>query len=113
MAIWSSMTVRRSFFCFFFIFFGLGASLLACEPAPRTPVDPGPQDPTVEYVARQQILTDLPMRVRLPARYGAERVLVFVHLWGMRGWSTFELGRDGEHRDGGRAVLLPRARRAG
>jgi hypothetical protein len=96
MAIWSSMTVRRSFFCFFFIFFGLGASLLACEPAPRTPVDPGPQDPTVEYVARQQILTDLPMRVRLPARYGAERVLVFVHLWGMRGWSTFELGRDGQ-----------------
>ena len=68
----------------------------ACERPPATPADPGPREPTVEYVAKQQILTDLPMRVRLPARYGAERVLVFVHLWGTSGWSTLELGREGQ-----------------
>jgi len=54
----------------------------------------------VEYVTRQEILTDLPLRVRLPARYGADRVLVFAHLWGTRGWSTFELGRDGQTWEG-------------
>jgi hypothetical protein len=80
----------------------LGASLFACacERPPATPVDPGPPQPVVEYVPRQEILTALPMRVRLPARYGAERVVVFVHLWGTRGWSTFELGRDGQAWEG-------------
>ncbi|MGO8995764.1 MAG: hypothetical protein ACLQVI_20835 [Polyangiaceae bacterium] len=68
----------------------------ACERPPATPADPGPPEPTVEYVAKQQILTDLPMRVRLPARYGAERVLVFVRLWGTSGWRTLELDRDGQ-----------------
>jgi hypothetical protein len=54
----------------------------------------------IEYVTRQQILTALPLRVRLPARYGAERVLVFAHLWGNRDWSAFELGRDGQTWEG-------------
>jgi len=52
--------------------------------------------PIVEYVTRQEILTPLPLRVRLPARYGAERVLVFVHMWGSRDWSTLELARAGQ-----------------
>jgi hypothetical protein len=64
------------------------------------PADPGPPQPIVEYVASQEILTPLPMRVRLPARYGVERILVFVHLWGTRGWSTFELARDGQTWEG-------------
>jgi hypothetical protein len=72
----------------------------ACERPPATPVDHGPAEPMVEYVARQQILTELPMRVRLPGRYGAERVLVFVHLWGMRDWNSFELARDGQTWEG-------------
>jgi hypothetical protein len=79
----------------------LGALLAcACDRPPATPVDPGPAQPVVEYVARQQILTALPMRVRLPARYGAERILVFVHLWGEPDWTTFELGRDGQTWEG-------------
>ncbi len=80
----------------------LGAALFACAPdrGPAAPNDPGPADPTVEYVARQQILTELPMRVRLPARYGAERVFAFVHLWGTPGWSTVELRRGGQAWEG-------------
>ncbi len=80
----------------------LGASLhaSACAPPPVAPVDPGPPEAMVEYVTRQQILTELPLRVRLPARYGAERVLVFAHLWGTRGWRTFELGREGQTWEG-------------
>jgi hypothetical protein len=74
--------------------------LSACERPPAAPSDPGPPEPMVEYVARQQILTELPMRVRLPARYGAERVLVCVHLWGTRGWRTLELGREGQTWEG-------------
>jgi hypothetical protein len=79
-------------------------ALLACaceRTPPATPADPGPPEPTVEYVAKQQVLTDLPMRVRLPARYGVERVLVFVHLWGTRGWSPLELDREGQTWQGG------------
>jgi hypothetical protein len=81
---------------------GFGSLLFAsaCERPPVTPADPGPPQPVVEYVAQQQILTELPMRVQLPARYGAERVLVFAHLWGMRDWSTFELSRDGQTWEG-------------
>jgi len=80
----------------------LGATLVACAPerGAAAPNDPGPTDPTVEYVARQQILTELPMRVRLPARYGAERVFAFIHLWGTAGWSTVELRRDGQAWEG-------------
>ena len=78
----------------------LVASLAGCARPPRTPADPGPPQPTIEYVTRQQILTELPLRVRLPARYGADRVLVFAHLWGTRGWSTFELERSGQTWEG-------------
>jgi hypothetical protein len=81
----------------------LGFSLLACaceERPPLTPADPGPPEPVVEHVAQQQILTPLPMRVSLPARYGTERVLVFVHLWGTRGWRTLELARNGQTWEG-------------
>jgi hypothetical protein len=82
--------------------FAIASSLFvcACERPPVTPADPGPPAPMVEYVARQQILTELPMRVRLPAHYGAQRVVVFVHLWGMRDWTSFELARDGQTWEG-------------
>jgi hypothetical protein len=50
----------------------------------------------VEYVTEQEILTPLPVRVRLPARYGAERVLVFFQTWGSRHWDTLELARAGQ-----------------
>jgi hypothetical protein len=77
---------------------GLGLALLAsaCDRAPVSPADVGPSRPVVEYVTKQEILTPLPLRVRLPAAYGAERVLVFVHLWGARHWDTIELAREGQ-----------------
>lgn len=80
----------------------LGAALLtiACEPPPRPAADPGPPQPIVEYVTQQQILTELPLRVRLPARYGAERVLVFARLWGTKDWTPFELARVGQTWEG-------------
>jgi hypothetical protein len=58
--------------------------------------EPEPASPVVDYVTQQEILTALPMRVRLPARYGAERVLVFFRTWGSRGWATMELARAGQ-----------------
>jgi hypothetical protein len=58
--------------------------------------EPGPPAPVVEYVTEQEILTPLPLRVQLPARYGAERVLVFFHTWGSRDWATIELARAGQ-----------------
>jgi hypothetical protein len=75
----------------------LGGSLLllACAPAPAAP-EPGPPAPEVDYVMRQEILTPLPLRVRLPSRYGAERVLVFFHTWGSRDWNMIELARAGQ-----------------
>ena len=75
------------------------ASLLlgACaEPATPVATDPGPPLPVVEHVATQEILTPLPLRVGLPARYGAERVLVFVKTWGSRDWAVLELARAGQ-----------------
>jgi len=72
----------------------------ACDRPPAMPRDPGPPVPSVEYVTKQEILTPLPLRVRLPARYGAERVLVFVHRWGERDWDTFELARSGQTWEG-------------
>jgi len=74
------------------------ALLLACchAPEPMTVMAPEPSQPMVEYVTEQEILTPLPLRVRLPARYGAERVLVFFQTWGSRQWETLELGRAGQ-----------------
>jgi len=68
-----------------------------CRPAETyAVVVPEPAQPMVEYVTEQEILTPLPLRVRLPARYGAERVLVFFQTWGSRHWDTLELGRVGQ-----------------
>src|SRR5262245_60944731 len=68
----------------------------ACTVTPEVPADPGPPAPVVEYVTKQEILTPLPLRVRLPARYGAENVLVFYHTWGSRGWGVLPLERSGQ-----------------
>jgi hypothetical protein len=69
----------------------------ACAEAPApVAVLPEPAQPTVEYVSEQEILTPLPLRVRLPSRYQAERVLVFFQTWGSRDWKTLELGRVGQ-----------------
>lgn len=74
--------------------FGL---LVSCRPAgPSAAAMPEPAQPVVEYVTTQEILTPLPLRVWLPARYGAERVLVFFQTWGSRRWETLELGRAGQ-----------------
>lgn len=78
----------------------LSISLCACEQPAASPLDPGPAVPSVEYVTKQEILTPLPLRVRLPSRYNAERVLVFVHRWGERDWDTFELARAGQTWEG-------------
>lgn len=56
----------------------------------------GPAAPTVEYVTEQEILTPLPLRVRLPAAYGAEHVVVLYRTWGSQGWSQLELTRRGQ-----------------
>lgn len=75
---------------------GALALLSGCANEAQTPVDPGPPAPVVEYVTRQEILTPLPLRVRLPARYGAENVLVFYHTWGSREWGVLPLARAGQ-----------------
>lgn len=75
----------------------IAAALLAASCArPPAPVDPGPSFPIVEFVTQQEILTPLPLRVRLPTRYRAEHVLVFVHTWGSRDWTALELARAGQ-----------------
>ena len=69
----------------------------SCERPPAAPVNaPEPASPTVEYVWRQEILTPLPVRVRLPSRYGAERVIVFYRTWGSSDWAPLELVRSGQ-----------------
>jgi hypothetical protein len=71
--------------------------LAACRPpVPAAAVAPEPSQPVVEAVTTQEILTPLPLRVWLPSRYGAERVLVFFQTWGSRRWETLELGRAGQ-----------------
>src|SRR5262245_16914308 len=78
--------------------FAIALALLAssCARPPAPAADPGPPFPVVEYLTRQEILTPLPLRVHLPARYGVERVLVFVNMWGTRDWATLELAREGQ-----------------
>ncbi len=73
----------------------LVAAAAGCGRPPVAPEREVPA-PTVEYVTQQEILTPLPLRVRLPSKYGAERVFVFFHTWGSRRWSTLELARAGE-----------------
>lgn len=60
------------------------------------PTEPGPAVPTVEYVTRQEVLTPLPLRVRMPAASGTEHVVVLVRTWGSRGWHPMELSRTGQ-----------------
>jgi hypothetical protein len=71
--------------------------LTACAAAPGIlHGDPSPPAPVVEYVTHQEILTPLPLRVRLPARYGAERVFVFYKGWGLHDWDVLQLARVGQ-----------------
>ncbi len=75
-------------------------AVAACSCAPPAvapgPLLPEPASPMVEYVFRQEILSPLPVRVRLPARYGAERVIVFYRTWGSPDWAPLELARHGQ-----------------
>jgi hypothetical protein len=64
--------------------------------APSAIVEPGPATPEVQYLTRQEILTPLPLRVRLPATEGAEHVIVLFRTWGSRGWRNLELARVGQ-----------------
>lgn len=74
------------------------AALISCSPPdfPSQPADPGPPAPVIEHVAQQEILTPLPLRVRLPASYGVEYVLVLVLTWGSPDWQIVELDRYGQ-----------------
>jgi hypothetical protein len=78
----------------------LGTSCLAlasCRPAETSVIATAePSQPVVEFVTTQEILTPLPLRVWLPARYGAERILVFYQTWGTRHWDALELARAGQ-----------------
>jgi hypothetical protein len=77
---------------------GVIAVALLASSCARPPVigDPGPTWPVVEHVTQQEILAPLPLRVRLPARYGAENVLVLYQTWGSRDWAMLELERAGQ-----------------
>lgn len=70
------------------------ASCASC--ASTSAHDPGPSVTVVEYVRQQEILTPLPLRVRLPVALGAEHVVVLVRTWGSRGWQPMELERRGQ-----------------
>lgn len=70
-------------------------SVFACACAPSF-IEPGPAAPEVHYVLRQEILAPLPLRVRLPARDGAEHVVVLFRTWGSQGWRARELERVGQ-----------------
>lgn len=71
-------------------------SVLALSCGAATVSDPGPAAPVVEYVTQQEILTPLPLRVRLPASSNAEHVVVLYRTWGSRGWTRMELARAGQ-----------------
>jgi hypothetical protein len=64
--------------------------------ASTAPQDPGPASPSIEYVTRQEVLTPLPLRVRLPSATHAEHVVVLFRTWGSRSWRHMELGRAGQ-----------------
>ncbi len=75
---------------------GLALFAASCAPVTPAPIDPGPPEPVIEHVARQEILTPLPLRVSLPASFNAEHVLVLVLTWGSRDWQVVELDRHGQ-----------------
>jgi len=68
----------------------------ACADVTPSPHDAGPAFPIIEYVTKQEILTPLPLRVRLPAKFGVKYVLVLVRPWGSRDWQIVELDRSGQ-----------------
>lgn len=70
--------------------------LTACASVAPASFDPGPPQPIIEHVAKQEILTPLPLRVSLPASYGVQHVLVLVLTWGSRDWQVVELARHGQ-----------------
>ncbi|MEM1029658.1 MAG: hypothetical protein AAGN82_04870 [Myxococcota bacterium] len=68
----------------------------ACAPTAAEYVrDKDPTHPSIEYVAQQEVLTPLPMRVRLPSSYQAEHVVALVRTWGSGTWQPVELARQG------------------
>lgn len=71
-------------------------ALGACTRQVSAPVEAPPPDVVVDYVPEQEILVALPIRVRLPARYAASRVLVFYRTWGTGEFHTLPLSRTGE-----------------
>jgi hypothetical protein len=77
---------------------GLVAPILigGCRPPATAAEADDPASPTLEYTRRQEVLTPLPVRVRLPTSSGAERVFVFYRTWGSREWSPLELSRSGQ-----------------
>jgi hypothetical protein len=80
----------------FTVSFGFALAELGCVEEVAPPRMPEPASPTVEVVSEQEILTPLPLRVRLPSRTGAEKVLVFFHTWGSKDWGMLELARAGQ-----------------
>ena len=76
---------------------GMASALLAASCAQSTATyEAGPVAPTVEFVRHQEILTPLPLRVRMPNTSNAEHVVVLVRTWGSRGWHPMELSRAGQ-----------------
>lgn len=70
---------------------------VGCAPLPEPElVEAGPPAPIIEHVEEQEILTPLPLRVRLPRSYGAKYVVALVLTWGSRDWQVVELDRHGQ-----------------
>jgi len=67
-------------------------------PAQRAgePSRAGPENPALETVPYQQILTPVPVRVSLPVRLGVEHVTLFYRTFGAREWGGLELARYGQ-----------------
>jgi hypothetical protein len=72
------------------------AFIVGCSELTPLPSDPGPPHPIIEHVTQQEILTPLPLRVRLPAKYGVAYVLALVRTWGSRDWEIVELDRTSQ-----------------
>jgi hypothetical protein len=72
--------------------------LAACVPVGQQTIasDPGPQHPAIETVAFQEILSPVPVRLRLPARLGVEQVVLYYRTFGERTWNALRLMRSGQ-----------------